>query len=207
MREFLGPTVPGEPSQSHRHGAEQLLVGERIPQRHRAASCLKHRAAVQRGDARMLYCQPLRNASFQTNTEAYENIAFKQNKLTRSTAPPGAAAGLLHRAPLSSAQPQRAHLPRAHQPQELLLPLLVAEVRRLPAAGALREHTPLAASPLRPPRGPRRRAACRLAGPGPAPGLAPRPPAVPSHLPSPAARPPQAPRPFTSGEAARLRPC
>ena len=55
----------------------------------------------------MLYCQPLRNASFHTNTEAYENIAFKQNKLTRSTAPPGAAAGLLlHRVPLRSAQPQ-----------------------------------------------------------------------------------------------------
>lgn len=113
----------------------------------------------------------------------------------QTTALPGAAAGpLLRRVPLRSAplgparpQPPPAHLPRAHQPQELLLPLLVAEVRRLPAAGALREHTLLAASPRRPPR----RAAGGRAGPGPATGPAPRPPPVPSRLPSPAARPPR----------------
>lgn len=102
----------------------------------------------------------------------------------------------------------RPHLRGAHQPQELLLPLLVAEVRRLPAAGALREHTLTA--PARPER-PLRPAAALLGGRGlPASrrGLLrrraaalPPPPAPPTP-----SRRAAAPRPVTSGEAARLRP-
>lgn len=45
---------------------------------------------------------------------------------------------------------ERPHLPSTHEPQELLLPLLVAKVRRLPAPGALKKHT-LTAPPTRPP--------------------------------------------------------
>lgn len=120
----------------------------------------------------------------------------------------------------------RPHLPSAHQPQELLLPLLVAQVRRLPAAGALREHTltapargagpeqPLSPrhSPpwrLRPPGGRQRQNGGGREGRGLAcvphrgPTAASRPA---TSCPPPAARQPPAPRPFTSGEAARLRP-